>query len=347
MAGGAFKYRPFTFDRSFDEAEIERARQAAIREQEAREEAERQAELERNPPPPTFSEEELEAAKTAAFQEGSSLGSQQALDGIEAQTLTALQTITGQLAVLHDRQALANESSFAQLAKITGDIFERLLPHYVKLHGSDEIIALVKECLEPLEDGGRVIIKVPADARDMLEEQLNQAAVESGFEGKLVVKPDPTLGPSDVKVDWGQGGTERKMEQTWGAIKEAIDRCVAHASGEYSIPEAEEISGPDTAQGETTHDAAPALEPGPATSMEMPVAEETAPSEMIDEPDARPTPETLETPDDPLPQQAQPPQEKMGPEEMDAEQMNPEMPEADLEEANRPDMTDPAAKVEE
>ena len=231
MAGGAFKYRPFTFDRSFDEAEIERAREAAIVEEKQREEEERLAELERNPPPPTYSVEELEAARAAAFEEGRQQGIQETQESLDAQILAAMQTITGQLAVLHDRQALANETISSQMARIAGDIIERLLPEYVKRHGDDEILALVRECLEPLEDAGRVMIHVPEDGKEVMVEKLQQAAQESGFEGRLLVKGDPVLGPSDVRIDWGQGGTERNMDEIWQSINEAIDHCVKHVAG--------------------------------------------------------------------------------------------------------------------
>ena len=283
MAGGAFKYRPFTFDRSFDEAEIERARQAAAREQEEREEAERQAELERNPPPPTFTEEELLAAKSTAFQEGQIQGETQTLAGIDAQTLSALQTITGQLAVLHDRQSLANESNSAQLAKITGDIIERLLPQFVKIHGTDEIIALVRECLEPLEDSGRVIIKVPEENQEILADKLNQAAQESGFEGKLVIKGDAALGPSDVKIDWGQGGTERKLQETWGAIKDAIDHCLAHTVAQATAA--------DQSDGMAGNDLAEETPAGP-DSPPAPGDMDNSPAAMPTEPEPEPAPAT-------------------------------------------------------
>ena len=252
MTGGAFKYRPFTFDRSFDEAEIERAREAALVEEKQREEEERQAELERNPPPPTYSVEELEASRSAAFEEGRQQGVQETHESLEAQILAALQTITGQLAVLHDRQALANETISSQMARITGDIIERLLPEFVRRHGDDEILSLVRECLEPLEDAGRVMIHVPEAGKEEMVEKLQQAAQESGFEGRLLVKGDEALGPSDVRIDWGQGGTERNMDEIWQTINQAIDHCVKHVAGLHEESTAEplpegEISAPQEA----------------------------------------------------------------------------------------------------
>lgn len=252
MASGAMKYKPFRFERSFDSESVatQRRKEKEAVEQKRLEEEAQQEEL--PPPPPTFSEEELEAAKTAAYEEGQAAGLAQAKQELESHIVAALHTITGQLAVLHDRQSLANEVTAAELAKITGDIIAKLLPDYHSKYGADEIVALVKTCLAPLEDTGRVTIKVSSDIKEDMAERLEQAKIESGFLGQLVVLGDPSLGPADVRLDWGQGGAERNAEQTWQLIEEAI----AHATGQGNAqadelaasptPADEQAEGPET-----------------------------------------------------------------------------------------------------
>lgn len=229
MASGAVKYRPFKFERSFDTDSAASTRRKVKEEEDRKRQEDETTQEELPPPPPTFSEEELEAAKAAAYQEGHAAGHAQAGQEQEEHIIAALHTITGQLAVLHDRQALANEVIAAELAKITKDIIAKLLPDYFARHGADEIIALVRSCLEPLEDTGRITVKVAPDLQESLEKRLDDARTESGFLGQLVIMPDPGLGLADVRIDWGQGGAERNTETTWKMVEDAIEQAQRHA----------------------------------------------------------------------------------------------------------------------
>ncbi len=245
MATGAMKYKPFKFERSFDtDSAATQRRKDKETEAELQRQAEAALEEELPPPPPTFSEEELQAAKAIAFEEGHAAGLSQAKQELENHVVAALHTITGQLAVLHDRQALANEVTAAELAKITREMIAKLLPYYTEKHGADEIASLVKTCLEPLEDTGRVTIKVSPDIQEAMKPRLEQAKVESGFRGELVVLADASLGPADVQIDWGQGGAERNTEKTWRYIDEAVGHALsqgdAHA-GELAAPPAPDM----------------------------------------------------------------------------------------------------------
>ena len=47
----------------------------------------------------------------------------------------------------------------------------------------------------------------------------------TGFEGKLVYLGDDTMGASDVRLEWADGGAERNCERQW----EEIDALIARA----------------------------------------------------------------------------------------------------------------------
>ncbi|WP_420549376.1 hypothetical protein [Curvivirga sp.] len=222
-------YTPFTFTTSFDELEksdlqvIEEERERAAEEEKERQRLEEEA-LNAPPPSPTFSEEELAAAKAEAWNEGHAAGHAEALAQIEQQTLTALQTITGYIAVLQDRQALANESQAAALARISSDMVRKLMPIYASEHGVEEIKSLVYSSLAPLETKGRINITLPESLHSIIQEQLEKVAQEAGFEGKLMYHPDAKLGPSDVRVDWGRGSAERNVETALQEMEKIVEQ---------------------------------------------------------------------------------------------------------------------------
>ncbi|MTI08564.1 FliH/SctL family protein [Curvivirga aplysinae] len=222
-------YTPFSFTTSFDELEksdlqvMEEERERAAEEEKERQRLEEEA-LNAPPPPPTFSEEELAAAKAEAWNEGHTAGHSEALGQIEQQTLTALQTMTGYMAVLQDRQALANESQAAALARIASDMVRKLMPIYASEHGVEEIKNLVYSSLAPLETKGRINITLPEGLHSTIQEQLGKVAQEAGFEGKLMYHPDAKLGPSDVRVDWGRGSAERNVGTALQEMEKIVEQ---------------------------------------------------------------------------------------------------------------------------
>ena len=82
--------KPFLFEQSFDEEAMQRARERKLQEKEEAKLAAERAEQEQAPPPPTFSEEELQSAQAAAWQEGHQAGMADAQKQQEAQTLAGL-----------------------------------------------------------------------------------------------------------------------------------------------------------------------------------------------------------------------------------------------------------------
>lgn len=232
----ATKYKPFLFERSFDEVDAARARraQAANMDEDATdadepETDETPAEPE-EPPAPTFSEEELESAKRAAFEEGRNeglaAGRKEVQDDVDAQAVEALEALAEGLAPLFEQQRDAHERASALTVKIVRDIFERLMPAYVARHGDEEVVALVRDSVANLQDVGKLTVRVDETVRDTLAERLETLVRQAGFEGKLAVLGDPALGRADVAVDWGTGGAERRYSEIWADVETAVARAI-------------------------------------------------------------------------------------------------------------------------
>lgn len=215
--------KPFLFETSFDDQKSIKLTKKKNEDAAALAAAQEAARVEAAvPPPPSFSEEELATARTAAFEEGRQAGLTEANSQINNQTNAHLQLITAQLAVLHDKQQLANETHAATLAQITGEILSKLLPFYAQSNGAEEIITFVRDCLSPILDDSRVIIRLAEDIKEHLSDQLNQVGEEAGFEGRLRIIGDASIGLSDAKVEWDGGSAERNWDDIWLEINDAI-----------------------------------------------------------------------------------------------------------------------------
>lgn len=245
------KYTPFTFTTSFDELEksdlqvADEEKKRAVEEEAERVKREKE-EAELPPPPPSFSEEELMEAKATAFEEGRNAGNNDSLQSIENQTLTALQTITGHIAVLQDRQSLANESQAAALSRIAGSLVSKMMPRYAAEHGVEEIKSLVYASLAPLESKGRINITLPPALQGILEEKLTEVAQEAGFEGRIIYTADDRLGASDIRIDWGRGSAARNIDAALQDMDGIIEQFLSnHLNADIENAEEAAIETPE------------------------------------------------------------------------------------------------------
>ncbi|RVU38526.1 hypothetical protein EOI86_04375 [Hwanghaeella grinnelliae] len=245
--------KPFLFEQSFDEEAMQRARE---RKRHEREEAARAAELaEQNqtPPPPTFTEEELQAAKAAAWQEGHQAGVADTQKQQEAQTLDLLENLSAQISGMHVHQDLANERIAAEMTEFSLEVCRRILPDFVDSHGGEELRVLLAECLEKITPASRILITVSPDSLGLLEPQVDVLAARSGFEGRIKLVADPTLGPTDLVAVWDGGGMHRIEKDIWQAIEAVVERTQAAAPPMPDLPPEEpETSAPDMAENAQT-----------------------------------------------------------------------------------------------
>lgn len=214
--------RPFLFENNFDEDAEERAREKAEAEERARLETEA---AEAEPPPPTFSEEELAAARQAGYLEGRNAGISEAHASNERRAADALDQVSRAIAQLDRAQREGLTELMRGALEVTHAMMRKLLPDYIRRHGSDEIQALVREVLETLIEEPRVVIRVPEALVEILKPRIAQAGKATSFEGQLVVFGESTLDESDCRVEWSSGGAERLLQQSLDQIAAVVGRA--------------------------------------------------------------------------------------------------------------------------
>lgn len=244
--------RPFLFEHSFD---VDRE---AARKRKAEEE---------KPPEPTFSKEELKAAREAGYADGHSAGLQEAAAGLEAKTAQLVAAIGEQLPPISGEQAKANERLMHNGARVAVTIARKILPSYAAKHGTDELTALVTRCLETLISQPKILIRVAPHQVGPITQHIETAVSASGFDGRFLIEADDAMGPSDCRLSWQSGGLERSEADIWRDIDAAVADYLGDAPGGP-----EDSTGDDTLQ---TADAGPAAE--------EPVADMPAPENAADD----------------------------------------------------------------
>jgi flagellar assembly protein FliH len=193
------------------------------------------------PPPPSFSEEELALARDQAFQAGRTIGRDEAEKASERLTGQALAHLAQQFQELITDQLARHEQLVKDAVTVAVTVARKLIPEFIRRNGSDEIEAVVLECLSHLDRDVRVTIRVHPDLLDTIRDGAQRSADTVGFEGKLVFHGDARLGPRDCRVEWGDGGAERNEARIWSEMEAILARAIA-APTEQVGPAEESLS---------------------------------------------------------------------------------------------------------
>ncbi len=198
---------------------------------------------------PTFSLEEMEAAREAAYAEGDAAGRQDVVNGIEKQLLNGLGRLVEQMAALSEEQALYQEGLTARSVELALKALRKMFPALAERQGLVEIEAVLAECLQEARTEPRISIRIAGPLVEPLQERVDALSAAAGHEGTITILADDTLGDSDCRVEWAQGGAERVVQNMWQEFEAAAQR-IFKAPGEDSAqtPEAGDEIPPDTGE---------------------------------------------------------------------------------------------------
>jgi flagellar assembly protein FliH len=175
---------------------------------------------------PTYSEEELEAAREQARSEGHQAGLAQARTEIEQIVANTLTSVDGSIASLIGRY----EQDFADVrrdaAEMAVAVARKLAPALIARQPAAEVEALVTECLADLRDEPRVVVRASELVVDALKPRIENIAAGNAFPGRVILLPDDNLQGADCRVEWADGGVEREIEALDRRIDEAVSRFV-------------------------------------------------------------------------------------------------------------------------
>jgi len=174
------------------------------------------------PPPPTFSEFEMEEAKRVAFAEGQAAGQADAAGAVERRRAEALTALAAGLAAQKEGiETLRRDAVHLALA-----VIKKLQPEMARLHGIEEIAGVVRECLMQIEEAARLVIRVHPTLLDSVRADAARVAEEAEFEGKIIYTADPKLSVGDCRVEWGNGGADRDQALLWAEINTIVARAI-------------------------------------------------------------------------------------------------------------------------
>lgn len=197
----------FLFDTSFDLEQDKRAR------------------ARKKPPEPTYTAADLAEAEQTGFSRGREDGAEEVRAGVEQAARKALEGLGEQLRTLFATVETESARHEAAALRLAMRVIRKLLPEMERRHGTAEIQAILRDCLERRRTEPRLVIRTSDAVHELVRGCTEELAEELGFEGRLVFLTEEGLGPSDVRVEWADGGLERQV----AAVETEIDEILAKA----------------------------------------------------------------------------------------------------------------------
>ena len=261
----------FLFNVSFDEADIARAEAELKAEEEAAAEAERVVEE-----LPSFSEEEMEAARRDGFDAGKAEGIREAGDAVETQISDSLNHMRGQFQSLFEAQTKANAALFDDSINIAVAIARKCFPHLNETHAPRLIEDMMRQVLAEIIEEPRALVYVHQDLVEPLNERVSNVAETANFEGQILILEDEKMPLGDCRITWSSGSAERDMASIWQQVDEIVEQNLDAVRQDILEPETESADGNSVPDAASAENAAPAAAPEPIPADTAPPLPEPA-----------------------------------------------------------------------
>ena len=178
------------------------------------------------PPPPTFSEAELDMArmeaKQQAYAEGFEAGQRRAAEQLEAKRIATDNVIINlgkQVQGLQQSYQQLLDKEATELSQLVHLIARKVAGESLAANCSETISALVARCLPVILSKPRLNIELHPESFEHAIGQIETLLQTSGFEGEIQFRTNPNLGTYDVVLDWGVGGANRNTATLWQEIE--------------------------------------------------------------------------------------------------------------------------------
>lgn len=177
--------------------------------------------------PSGISEEELAVARALAFDEGRAAGRAEAGRSVEntlAATLDEIADGVSRTLADLDRELGALRVDVARLAvAVAGKLSSRLLARAPLA----EVEALIAECLAEHHEEPRIVVRLAEELLDSLRARLDPLVARQGFAGRVILIGEPGFVGADCRIEWPDGGVERRTAVIEAAVAAAVGRFAA------------------------------------------------------------------------------------------------------------------------
>ncbi|GEM_PF-7118905 len=207
---------------------------------------------------PSFNQEELDAAKQQAYDDGFLAGKKEGIREAEQTNQQHLEVLNGVTAHINEKlvQLQADYTKTlkkrqAELGKLVMTCAEKIAGEALRKDPVSDIVDMIDNCLSGLFDSPELIAKVHPEIAPLLKDKLPDT---------VTIEVDDTLKLSDCLLNWKHGQAMRDTATLWGEIETIIERHFVTKSIAEEVPVEATLEAPKPVK------AAPAAAPEPTAT---------------------------------------------------------------------------------
>jgi flagellar assembly protein FliH len=176
---------------------------------------------------PVFTEEQLILAKMQAQAAGKAEGVKETRQSQDEQVMKALQHIAASCDKLIAAEDRREVEQMVSAVKLSMQVAHKLLPQFAQRFSLEEIERVILQSLETRREEPRIAVIVPTVHLDTLKTRVDALALDKGYAGKIILLADDHLAPTDVRVEWADGGAERLYERLFSQVEAEFAKAIA------------------------------------------------------------------------------------------------------------------------
>jgi flagellar assembly protein FliH len=178
---------------------------------------------------PTASEiaQKIASAEARGYGAGYDAGQREAKAESDRRTALALEEIGIGIQGIQARFAGIETRMETEAVDVAVAVARKLCSELISREPLGEVIALVKDCFSHLVSTPHLVVRINDSLYDAACERVERLAKQSGFDGRLVILPEPEMPTGDCKIEWADGGVVLERAAIESKINELVGSYIA------------------------------------------------------------------------------------------------------------------------
>ncbi|NCO02774.1 MAG: hypothetical protein GW903_01120 [Alphaproteobacteria bacterium] len=197
------------------------------------------------PPPPTFSESELEAAQAVSFSKGKQ-------EGLSEERASRNQFIAGVLDQINNSfmtlfaNEIYREKTYEQEAlKLALKVIDVMAPTLQARLGNEAVIKTIKETIALQSKQSEILLEIPKGTAVEIDDAIQKIWPDPDHSPKYRILESDTLPEGECKLSWKDGGMVRNHAQTVEKMKLELEELLAQTDASVPTPLNNDIKNQD------------------------------------------------------------------------------------------------------
>lgn len=155
-------------------------------------------------PKPEFTQDDLEAAKQSAFEEGKKAGISESEHSKTQQLIVLLKSLEAKAASLFAEEENRNRLYENEAVHLSYQIIKKLFPVYSSTFGLNELSTTIQTVLTEQSTPKKIQIEVSSGMKASLEQKITET--QHALNKDITLIESPNLADMDCKISWSEGG---------------------------------------------------------------------------------------------------------------------------------------------